>query len=290
MELLQLRYFLDSAQSENFSKTAEKFMVPASSVSISVKRLEKEIGCSLFDRKGNRIVLNYQGRKLRDTLKKSLWEIDNTVAEISSFPREETGDIYLLIRSERRVITEHIIEFKKHFPNVVFHLTHDFNTKDIEKYDIIVDESSDAYQNFERFPLLKENIRFAASVNNPLCSEKITINQLYDQPFITMGEGSSLKRLTVESCEKAGFKPNIIIESDDPYYLRKYIEMDFGISLIPETSWKGEISEKIAFLDVVDFSKQRITYAYFNRLKGKNGTAERFYKFILEKESIIKRL
>ena len=49
MELLQLRYFFDSAKTESFAKTAEKYMVPASSVSASVKRLEKELGCKLFE-------------------------------------------------------------------------------------------------------------------------------------------------------------------------------------------------------------------------------------------------
>ena len=43
MELLQLRYFFESAKSESFSKTAEKYMVPITSVSASVKRLEREL-------------------------------------------------------------------------------------------------------------------------------------------------------------------------------------------------------------------------------------------------------
>ena len=42
MELLQLKYFCHAAQSCNFSKTAEKFGVPASGISQSIKRLEKE--------------------------------------------------------------------------------------------------------------------------------------------------------------------------------------------------------------------------------------------------------
>ena len=42
MEMLQLRYFYESAQNESFAKTAEKYMVPTTSVSASVKRLEKE--------------------------------------------------------------------------------------------------------------------------------------------------------------------------------------------------------------------------------------------------------
>ena len=52
MEMLQLRYFYESAMAESISKTAQKFMVPASSVSASIKRLEKELGVELFVRTG----------------------------------------------------------------------------------------------------------------------------------------------------------------------------------------------------------------------------------------------
>jgi hypothetical protein len=43
MELLQLRYFLETAKNQSFTKTAEKFYVPTTSVSASIKRLEEEI-------------------------------------------------------------------------------------------------------------------------------------------------------------------------------------------------------------------------------------------------------
>ena len=76
MELLQLRYFFESAQNESFSKTAEKYMVPATSVSAAVKRLEKELGCKLFDRSSNRICLNESGKKLQNTLCLVFAELD----------------------------------------------------------------------------------------------------------------------------------------------------------------------------------------------------------------------
>ena len=59
--MLQLRYFYESAKTESFAKTAEKYMVPASSVSASVKRLEQELETSLFDRTSNKIKLNDKG-------------------------------------------------------------------------------------------------------------------------------------------------------------------------------------------------------------------------------------
>ena len=55
MELLQLMYFCDAAEEENFSHTAQKYQVPPSNISQSVKRLEAELGVKLFDRSANRI-------------------------------------------------------------------------------------------------------------------------------------------------------------------------------------------------------------------------------------------
>ena len=68
MELLQLRYFFDSAKTENFSKTAERYKVPPSSVSSAVKRLENELGVQLFDRTDNRILLNENGKRVQQSL------------------------------------------------------------------------------------------------------------------------------------------------------------------------------------------------------------------------------
>ena len=68
MELLQLRYFQESAVNGSFAKTAEAHSVPATSVSAAVKRLEKELGCSLFDRTCNRIQLNENGKLFLKTV------------------------------------------------------------------------------------------------------------------------------------------------------------------------------------------------------------------------------
>ena len=63
MELLQLKYFYESANTESFTKTAQRHLIPVSSVSASIKRLEKELGCKLFDRTSNRIKLNQNGKR-----------------------------------------------------------------------------------------------------------------------------------------------------------------------------------------------------------------------------------
>ena len=79
MEMLQLRYFYESAKNESFAKTAEKYLVPTSSVSASIKRLEAELGIRLFDRSANRITLNANGKKLQQSLCTVFNELDQAV-------------------------------------------------------------------------------------------------------------------------------------------------------------------------------------------------------------------
>ena len=72
MELLQLKYFADAAKSQNFSKTAEKFTVPPSAISQSIRRLENELGTPLFDRTANRLYLNADGARFYESVTAAL--------------------------------------------------------------------------------------------------------------------------------------------------------------------------------------------------------------------------
>ena len=83
MELLQLKYFYESATSESFTKTAEKHLIPVSSVSASIKRLEMELGCKLFDRTSNRITLNQNGKRFHRSLSLIFNELNTVLEELS---------------------------------------------------------------------------------------------------------------------------------------------------------------------------------------------------------------
>lgn len=83
MEILQLRYFYESAINQSFSKTAEKYMVPLTSVSASIKRLENELNCTLFNRYSNHIELNENGKKLQNSLCMIFDELNNAIQSLS---------------------------------------------------------------------------------------------------------------------------------------------------------------------------------------------------------------
>lgn len=287
MELLQLRYFYESAKTENFSHTAEKYMVSPSSVSISIKKLETELGCELFDRAGNKLRLNSHGRILQKALSIALPALDQAVETICAPNSEQHGDIHLLVRTERRNILDYIYRFRQAHPHVFFHISHDFNTDDPSPYDFIIDEQTTRYGGFSCRPIIKEPIRLAASRHNPLCGQQLLLGDLKNESFISMCRGSSLNRITVDTCKKAGFNPNIMIESDDPHYIQKCIEMDLGIAFIPEISWQGELGANTVLLEVADFELTRITCIYRNRTKQLSPAAMDFYRGLSEKFKVL---
>ena len=82
MELLQLKYFCSAAETENFSLAAKEHNVPPSSISHSIKRLETEMGVTLFDRSANGVKLNERGKTLYMGAKSSLDLLSDTKKKV----------------------------------------------------------------------------------------------------------------------------------------------------------------------------------------------------------------
>ena len=280
MELLQLRYFLESARNESFAKTAEKYMVPPTSVSASVKRLENELGCQLFHRSCNKISLNDNGRKLQQSLKEIFNELDSVVDSLTS-ASTDTREIRMLVRAMRETVTDHIIEYKTKHSNIAFKTVFDFDDIDFEDYDIIIDEKSNNYPEYEKIELYTTILRLRASNKSPLCKRKLALKQLAGEPFISIGENNGMHKILINACRKEGFVPNIIVKSNDLQCNRKFVEAGVGIGLARE--YDGSKSkEKTEILNVVDFNEQQTICAYYKK-SSDYGNVNHFLNFLKRK-------
>ncbi len=280
MEILQLRYFFESAKNESFAKTAEKYGVPATSVSASVKRLENELGCELFHRSHNRIMLNDNGKRLQ----KSLWiifeELDQAVDSLTSVSTD-TREIKMLVRAMRGEITDHIIEYKSKHPHIAFMTVFDFDETNFENYDIIIDEKCDKYPQYEKIDLYTTRIRLRASAKSPLCEKKLSLMELSNHPFVSIGENNSMHKILINACKKAGFAPNIVVQSNDISCNRKFVEAGVGIGLGREYS-HSEKSKNVEYLDVTDFNEKQTICSYY-RKQSAYGNIEHFLNFLKSK-------
>lgn len=83
MDIESLRYFVAAAECGNITKTAEFLYTTQPNITRHIKRVEKEIGCKLFDKKGQGVVLNENGKKVLADSKIILKKYDKMKADIS---------------------------------------------------------------------------------------------------------------------------------------------------------------------------------------------------------------
>lgn len=280
MELLQLQYFYESTKTENFAKTAKKHYVPTSSVSGAVRRLEKELGCQLFDRSCNRLTLNRNGKRLAQALQIAFDEIDSAVKDLTTM--EDDREIRLLVRAMRGNVTDYIIEYNRTKPQVRFQINFDNADQDFDKYDIIIDERSDLYPTYERLDLCQMRLRLVVSRDSPLARRKLTMRQLSAQQFITLGEQSHMHKILLDACKKAGFRPNIAIRSNDMKYYEKLVDSGIGIGI--ERNNPASMGQRnITYLDVLDFVEESVVFAYYKK-EAAYGNVEQFLQFLQSKD------
>lgn len=72
MELRQLKYFVKTAETLNFSEAARLLFITQSTLSQQIRSLEQELGTMLFVRDSHGVVLTESGEKLLPQAKKTL--------------------------------------------------------------------------------------------------------------------------------------------------------------------------------------------------------------------------
>ena len=244
---------------------AERFMVPASSVSASIKRLEKELGVTLFDRSCNRIKLNDKGYALAETLREIFEKWDSTLAKVKEAvikPQE----IRILIKARRKWITDLIIEYKQSHPDVQFHIYNDIHMDDIDDFDVIVDEQSDNYTDLDRFLLSVEEICVKASKNSSLVGQKLSFRQLREASFVMPRKAIGIRKLLECTGKKHGFAPNITIECNDSYCLAQYVTAGMGLTLGSRRALENTIEKDMVSLDITDFNETQLVCVYHKRI------------------------
>ncbi|MBQ4150588.1 MAG: LysR family transcriptional regulator [Clostridia bacterium] len=257
MELLQLRYFCDAAQNENFSATAKKYGVPTSAVSQSIHRLEKELGTSFFSRQANSIKLNNAGKEFYSKISSSLALMDDAVSSVSKSKQKRTLSIF--IDAKRRHMLRIIEEFKKLYTDIDVNINHN-PTAVKNDFDIIIADYDIKLPRYEKHLIISEDLAIAIHNTNPLSTHKnLTVDMLKNEPFITMNEQRPMHKTIMNVCKDFGFVPHITLQSDDPSYVSRLVSLGMGVAIGPAPS-SETYSENVVFYPIKGYTRD--IYAY----------------------------
>ena len=283
MDLLQLKYFKTVARLENVTKAANELYIAQPALSKSISQLEKELGINLFDRNGKYIKLNEYGKLFLAKVDIALNALEDGKREITDLQGKEFGEIQLIFLAASTIIPDLLSDFCKLHPNIRFQLFQHFpNEVGNSDFDLCISASHFEKQSENSMVLLNEEVYFAFPINHPLSNRKsISLKEVANENFISLKEGKPLRKITDDYCKKAGFKPKIIFESDDPATVRELIKAGQGVAFIPQISWGSSVGSSIVFLHIEEPVCRRTIYIEWNEKRYLSKASALFRNFAL---------
>ena len=317
MELLQLRYFLEVAESEHVTHSAQKLRVSQPSLTQAISRLERELGVQLFEPEGRGIRLTEAGRFYSKRIAKAVGEIDSATSELARFDEERSSIVRINVVSASNIVVDAVAEWRTQHPAAKFQIVSSETASKIEPCDIEVRMQTGKTPEAKGARLFKERIMLAVpktngdetkepdagfrdnpgkgerpgseerdiAASNALANERgeaISLAQVQNSGFIMLAGSRNISNLCLSQCAKLGFRPTIAFESDNPSVVRKMIGLGLGVGFWPEHSW-GELGAGARLPPILAPGFVRTFEVARTRHGGSNEQADKFYSFLLQR-------
>lgn len=282
MELNRLHHFHIAAKHQNITKAAEELYISQPALTKTIKLLEAELSLPLFYKKGKHIYLTPFGEYLKEQTDKmfSIWE--SVSEEITKLKHENDKSVRVNVLAATSMVTDAVLEYKKVNRDTVFHITQNAQmNSDISITTNAVDFSY--LPEFTEKYIFEEKIYLAVPKNSEYDGRKqISLEEVRDKGFVNLS-GSRLFRIVCDKfCESAGFKPNIIFESDSPATVKNIIKTGIGIGFWPEFSWSEFPDKDINLLEINNPVCQRELIIGLHRNSFTPDVVNDFYAFLLK--------
>lgn len=285
MDFLQLKYFKTTAELEHISKASQFLLVSQPALSITIKKLEEELGCPLFDRVGKNIKLNANGEIVLKYVNKIFRNVSDMKRELSDANETDKGEVTLSIVASTGWLPEIVTGFKKLYPNIDIVINQKEYTNRDNNADLYIYSSTEPAKSDE-IMLLKEKCLLAVPENHrlaecqyPLNDEKIA--QLKDDSFFVMENHKPLWDITYNICRSAGFIPHTAIECDSRDTVFSLVEAGLGVAFVPQITW--ERSYKVKGIAVKSIEKPAYRYIIMKTSDGfMPAYVRKFKDFIIE--------
>lgn len=242
MNLLHLRYFVELAEIQHYTRAAEKLCITQPSLSHAMAQLEDELGVPLFEKNGRGTMLTPYGKQFLSCARQSLSTLDTGVEELHRVGRGE-GLIRLgLLRTLGVEFVPKLAEqFLKAHPgkNIRFSFSTGVTGELLKglaerQYDMVFASRPPAGTNLTAIPVSRQDLVLIVPKKHPLAAQHvIDLAETLPYPQVCFSKGSGMRDVVDGLFEKIGAAPEIAIETQEDQVVAGLVAHGFGIAVVP---------------------------------------------------------
>ena len=255
MELRQLSHFLAVADERHFTRAAARVHLTQSSLSSSVRALERELGSDLFVRSTRQVELTEAGRALLPAARRAVDAAEDGRDAVAAVRGLLRGHLAIgAIQSLGRVNLPGLLaRFHRRHPAVTLRIHHVGaaelvrRTADGEIDLALVDLPLGPQGSRVRaHAIATETLQLAVAADDPVAHRsRIRLIDLADREFIEYRPDSSLRASIDRACHTVGLHRHIVCEVDALTDLVDLVVLGIGVSLLPPAAIRMTVGRAI---------------------------------------------
>jgi DNA-binding transcriptional LysR family regulator len=251
MEIRQLRYFLSVVREGSVSAAARTHFVTQPAVSLQLRRLEEEVGETLFDRRSRRMIPTEMGRILTGHAEEVLRSLDALEGAVAGVRGLESGRLRMgnIDAASIYVLPEVYREFHERYPGVTMEIVVGDTRQlldalargDVElaTTKLPIDDGS-----LMANEIYREHFVAVAGVDHPLCNKaRISARELTESGIITYPAGSTTRRLIESAFRARGHDLRPRMEISSPEAMKRLAQAGLGVTILPRPVVAEELEQ-----------------------------------------------
>jgi len=285
--LAQLRGFCCAAKTGSMSKAAENLSLSQPSVSLQIQALERELGATLFERRGPRITLTPDGRALYE-LAAPLVESVDALQDSFAARRDivETGRLEIAAGESTilHILPQFVKRFSEAYPRIELRLRNVTGRDGLallraDEVDFAIGSMLEVPKDIAYFPVFEYDPVLITPLDHPLAHQKsVTLKEVSRHPLILPPRHLTTWQIVHEIFRQHHLTYDVKIEAGGWEVIKKYVELGLGGSIVTSVCLSGR--ERLSAIPLNRYLPKRTYGIVLRRGKFLSPQARQFVRMI----------
>jgi DNA-binding transcriptional LysR family regulator len=258
MEIRELKSFAAAARLRSVSRAAEQLQLGQPTVTTHIKKLENELGVSLFDRVKRPIQLTLAGETLAQLVTPLIEGIDSLA--VRTLDLEEEGPVTVASTPDiiPHTMLRAVTAFRTQHPRL--HLRIRSRTRfDVLRMvsdgeaDLGVMPGPDRAPELEFEPLFVYERVLITPLGHPLLDQEVTsLDEIAQYPLILMARRTHTRDVLESEFRRRGLPYEVVVELDSMDMIKRYVASGVGISVGPRLAIDPEDVDDLGMVSMAN--------------------------------------
>lgn len=295
MNLKQLYYFRDLAETENYSISADRLAISQPTLSHAISLLQTELGVLLFEKQGRNVHLTRYGKYYLSYVRKALDELQKGKSALDNLIDPQSGIIELafIYTMGASFVPKSVRLFSEHpaYRRIRFNF-HQGTTQDVigklsdESCDLAVCSYAEGHPEIEFSPIYQEELVLITAKNHPLARfDRIDLRQTTAYPYVLFNQKSGLYPYIRDTFRSLNLKPKTACIVEEDQAMAGLVSINYGIAIIPKIRALNTFDVKI--VKITNKIPARIIYLAYLKHNNMSPATRAFKDFLLHRNHLI---